>query len=195
VTIVRAKERQAHRRAVRRRAAALLMGALGVAGVRTLRAHAQAEQELQAIEESIEVAAPLQLAYGQWTRFEEFPAFMEGVEAVERMTDGSLHWIACVLGRRREWDARIVEAQPYRRVAWRSTTGSPQCGVVTLDPIDEARTRVVVRFSYAPADPFETAATLGGSGRRRIRRDLTHFKRLVEDLGSGQLPADVAAGG
>ena len=192
MTIVRAKERKARRRAVRRRAAAVLMGALGVAGVRTLRGHVHPEPELQAIEESIEVAAPLQLAYGQWTRFEEFPAFMEGVEAVERLTDGSLHWIASVLGRRREWDVRIVEAEPYRRVAWRSTTGAPQTGVVTLDPIDDARTRVVVRFSYAPADPFETAATLGGSGRRRVRRDLAHYKRLVED--PGQLPADVAAG-
>ena len=46
------------------------------------------------VQESVEVNVPLQTAYNQWTQFEEFPQFMEGVESVKQLDDTRLHWVA-----------------------------------------------------------------------------------------------------
>ncbi len=77
------------------------------------------------IEQSIEVEAPLQTVYNQWTQFEEFPRFMEGVEEVEQLDDTHLRWVAEFDGSRHEWNAEITEQRPDARVAWRNTDGRP----------------------------------------------------------------------
>ena len=51
------------------------------------------------IEQSIEVEVPIATAYNQWTQFEEFPRFMEGVEEVRQLDDKRLHWKATVGGK------------------------------------------------------------------------------------------------
>jgi uncharacterized membrane protein len=38
-------------------------------------------------ETSLVVQAPLEEVYNQWTQFEEFPRFMEGVEEVRQLDD------------------------------------------------------------------------------------------------------------
>jgi hypothetical protein len=42
------------------------------------------------IERTIEVQVPIETAYNQWTQFEEFPRFMEGVEEVRQLDDRRL---------------------------------------------------------------------------------------------------------
>ncbi len=54
------------------------------------------------IEQSIEVEAPLKTVYNQWTQFEEFPRFMEGVEEVEQLDDTHLRRVAAFGGSRHE---------------------------------------------------------------------------------------------
>jgi uncharacterized membrane protein len=74
------------------------------------------------IESSIEVDVPVSAAYNQWTQFEEFPQFMQGVEEVRQLDDTRLHWVASVGGRRAEWDAKILEQHPDRQISWISGT-------------------------------------------------------------------------
>jgi hypothetical protein len=103
---------------------------------------------METIEKCIEVEAPLRTVYNQWTQFEKFPAFMEGVEQVDQLDEKHLHWIAKIAGTRKEWDAEIVEQVPDERIAWKSTTGAPNSGVVHFRPTDDSRTIVTLRMNY-----------------------------------------------
>ncbi len=87
------------------------------------------------IEKSIDVEVPVSAAYDQWTQFEEFPKFMEGVVAVKQLDDSHVRWVAEIAGERQEWDAEIVEQEPDRVIAWRSTDGLVNRGRVEFLPI------------------------------------------------------------
>src|SRR6185369_9231371 len=93
------------------------------------------------VTESIDVAVPVSTAYNQWTQFEEFPKFMEGVESVRQIDDTHLEWKATVAGREKEWSAKITEQHPDERVAWRSESGAENAGVVTFHRLDEGECR------------------------------------------------------
>ena len=97
------------------------------------------------VEKSIDVHVPVSAAYGQWTQFEEFPQFMEGIVSVRQLDDSHIHWIAEVGGEREEWDAEIVEQVPDRVIAWRSVGGLTNAGRVEFEPIDQG-TRVTVEM-------------------------------------------------
>src|SRR4051794_31179042 len=105
---------------------------------------------MSTIEESIEVQVPVRTAYDQWTQFEEFPRFMEGVEEVRQLDDTHLHWVTDVAGKRKEFDAEVVEQTPDQRVAWRSTGGAEHAGVVTFHKTGEDETRVMVQMDVVP---------------------------------------------
>jgi uncharacterized membrane protein len=98
------------------------------------------------VTESIEVAVPVRTAYNQWTQFEEFPEFMEGVKEVRQLDDVRTHWVAEVAGKREEWDAEITEQRPDELVAWRSTSGTGNAGVVRFDRLGDAQTRITVEI-------------------------------------------------
>jgi HSP20 family molecular chaperone IbpA/carbon monoxide dehydrogenase subunit G len=132
------------------------------------------------IERSIEVNAPLRAVYNQWTRFEDFPRFMEGVREVRRTDDAHLHWHAQIGGKDKRWDARITEQVPDHGIAWQSVSGAENSGSVDLEPLAEARTRVTVRMSCAPEGLFENVGDALGLTTRRIEGDLARFKRLME---------------
>ena len=89
------------------------------------------------IERSIEVAVPVRTAYNQWTQFEEFPRFMEGVKSVRQVDDRRLVWRAEVGGREKEWEAEITEQHPDERIAWRSLTGASNAGVITFHRLSD----------------------------------------------------------
>jgi len=135
------------------------------------------------IEESIDVNVPLPIAYNQWTQFEDFPAFMEGVESVSQLEDDRLHWVAEIAGQRREWDARITEQRPDERVAWAAESGTGNSGVVTFHRIDDNTTRVMVQMEFYPTDWKEKAADAMGIVRRQVKNDLEHFKEFIERRG------------
>ena len=121
---------------------------------------------MKTIEESIEIEVPLTTAYNQWTQFESFPQFMEGVERVEQKGDTRLHWVADVGGERREWDAEITEQHPDERVAWKSVERPHQAGVVQME--------------YEPEGTKESMGSFVGLDSRRVKGDLESFKEFVE---------------
>jgi uncharacterized membrane protein len=132
------------------------------------------------IEESVEVDVPLQTTYNQWTQFEEFPQFMEGVESLTQLDDTRLHWVADIGGIRREWDATITEQHPDERVAWKATDGATNAGVVTFHRIDDDHTRVMLQLDFEPEGLVEQAGDKLGIVRRRARGDLDRFKEFIE---------------
>ena len=138
------------------------------------------------IEKSIDVEVPVSVAYGQWTQFEEFPRFMEGVEQVTQIDDSHVRWVAEIGGERREWDAEIVEQEPDRVIAWRSTGGTPNAGRVEFRPIGEG-TRVSVRMEHDPEGLRERVGSFFGADENQVEADLERFRDLVE---ARQMPTD-----
>jgi uncharacterized membrane protein len=139
---------------------------------------------MSSVEESVEVQVPVRTAYDQWTQFEEFPRFMEGVESVRQIDDTHLHWKAEIAGTTREWDAEITEQRPDERVAWRSTSGTTNAGVVTFHRLDDARTKVMLQVDMEPEGFVETAGDKLGFVKRRAIGDLERFKDFIEARGT-----------
>jgi uncharacterized membrane protein len=139
---------------------------------------------MSTIEQSIELEVPVHTAYNQWTQFEEFPQFMEGVEAVRQLDDRHLHWVADFGGTRHEWDAEITEQRPDERVAWRNTDGKDNAGVVTFHKLDESRSRVMVQLDFVPEGIKEKLGDAMGAPDRRVKGDLERFKEMIEARGT-----------
>jgi uncharacterized membrane protein len=148
------------------------------------------------IQESIEVNVPVQTAYNQWTQFEEFPKFMEGIESVRQLDDTHLRWKAEVGGKKREWNAEIVEQLPDKTIAWRATEGNGPDGVVTFEPVGADKTKVTVEMSYETEGLVEELGSKLGADSRQVKGDLERFKELIESRGveSGAWRGEVRAG-
>ena len=123
---------------------------------------------MASIEKSIEVNVPVHTAYNQWTQFEEFPRFMEGVQEVRQLDDTHLHWRAKVGGKEEEWDAIITEQVPDDRIAWRNTSGAPNAGVVTFHRLDPGRTKLMLQLDYEPQGATEKIGSALGVVERRV---------------------------
>jgi ribosome-associated toxin RatA of RatAB toxin-antitoxin module len=132
------------------------------------------------IEQSIDLALPAERAYERWTRFEEFPAFMAGVESVERVDERHLEWTAAFGGPERTWTAVLTEENPDRAIAWSSISGPAHSGVVDIEPLGDGACRVTLRLDFEAEDP--------GAGER-ARGDLERFGRLAAG-GGAPAPAE-----
>jgi uncharacterized membrane protein len=131
--------------------------------------------------EEIEVNVPVSTAYNQWTQFEEFPDFMEGVDEVNQLDDALVHWVVTVAGKKAEWDAKITEQEPDRRIAWESIDGKQNAGSVSFEPAGSgSRTRIRLQMSYKPEGVAEAVGSRVGVDERRVRGDLERFRELIE---------------
>ena len=132
------------------------------------------------IEQRIDVDVPVRVAYDQWTQFESFPQFMEGVESVRQVDDTHLHWVATIAGRRQEWDAEISEQVPDQRIAWHSTTGDGNAGAVDFHRLSDVRTAITLIMDVRPSDIVEKIGTAIGITGASVRGDLERFKAFIE---------------
>jgi uncharacterized membrane protein len=146
--------------------------------------------------ESIEVGVPVSIAYNQWTQFEDFPLFMEGVDHVQQLDDIRLHWAATIAGKKVEWDAKILEQHPDRLISWISEDGKKTRGTVTFEPRGDARTLIRLSMSYQPEGITEAIGSAAGLDERRVRGDLERFKELIESrsVEAGARRGEVSAG-
>ncbi len=131
-------------------------------------------------EASIDVDVPVRLVYDQWTQFEEFPRFMEGVQRVVQRDDKTLDWTAEVAGQRKEWTAEITDQTPDTRVAWKSVGGDENAGAVLFESLDGDRTRVTLKLDADPEGLVETVGANLGFLERRVKGDLERFKAFIE---------------
>ena len=139
---------------------------------------------MSTIEQSVEVNVPVRTAYNQWTQFEEFPRFMEGVETVQQLDDTRLHWVTEIAGQKREFDAKITEQTPDQRIAWYADGEAKQGGVVTFHRIDDEQTRVMLQMDFEPEGFVETVGDKLGIVESRVKGDLERFKTFIESRGS-----------
>jgi uncharacterized membrane protein len=136
------------------------------------------------VEESIEVDVPVRTAYNQWTQFESFPEFMDGVERIEQRTDTLTHWVTKIGGVEREFDAEITEQVPDERVAWTTVNGEArQAGVVTFHRLRDTTTKVMLQMDFDPDGPAEKVGDKLGVVKRQVSGDLKRFKEFIEQRG------------
>ncbi len=135
------------------------------------------------IEKTIVVDAPVDAVYGQWTQFESFPSFMEGVQAVRQVDDRTLEWEAEVAGRTKAWTARITDQSPNVRIAWMSIDGAENGGAVTFQAVDAGRTEVRLVVDADPEGIVENVGDRLGLLDRRVGGDLDRFKDFIEERG------------
>jgi uncharacterized membrane protein len=135
------------------------------------------------ITKDIDVNVPVRTAYNQWTQFESFPQFMEGVKEVRQLDDRRLHWRAEIAGKEEAWEAEILEQVPERQIAWRSVSGTPNAGSVVFEPIDDGHSRIMLTMEYEPQGLTESVGSALGFDSRRVEGDLKRFKEMVESKG------------
>jgi uncharacterized membrane protein len=133
--------------------------------------------------EQIEVDVPVRVAYDQWTQFESFPQFMEGVDRVVQLDDRTLEWTATIAGKTKHWRAEILEQQPDTVVSWRSTEGAQNDGMVGFEPLGPTRTRITLQLDVEPEGLVEKAGDALGVVERRVKSDLERFREGIEGRG------------
>ena len=135
------------------------------------------------IEDSIEVQVPVQQAYNQWTQFEQFPKFMEGIQSVQQLDDTHVQWVAEIRGESRQWTTEITEQQPDKKIAWKTIDGEVKNdGIVTFEPVGDAQTRVNLQMEVEGESNAENVAgDLLGIVKGQVHGDLERFKQLVEN--------------
>jgi len=135
------------------------------------------------INDQIEVDVPVRVAYDQWTQFESFPQFMEGVDRVVQLDDKTLEWTATIAGKTKHWRAEIVEQQPDQVVSWRTTEGAQNDGAVRFESLGSDRTRINLQLDVEPEGLVETAGDALGIVQRRVKGDLERFRDFIQDRG------------
>jgi uncharacterized membrane protein len=132
------------------------------------------------VQESVDVAVPLETAYNQFTQFEDFPKFMHRVDKLEQRDETHLVWHENIWGVRREWEAEITDQRPNERIAWKSLSGTQTTGVVTFHRLSDRLTRIEVNLDFQPQGLLEKTASGFRMSRRALKSDLMRFKAFVE---------------
>lgn len=136
--------------------------------------------------ETITVNRPIDVVYGFWRRFENFPRFMRYVESIESSGSRS-HWrVRGPAGVRVAWEAELLEDRPNERLSWRTTPDAhiEHQGSVRFSHAPGSRgTEVWVDLSYRPPAGKVgrgIAWLLGSDPESQVREDLRRFKQIVE---------------
>jgi uncharacterized membrane protein len=141
------------------------------------------DRPMETLEESIEVEAPVTATYNQWTQFEDFPRFMEGVESVTQLDDKRVHWVAEVAGKRKEWDAEITRQVPDREIDWVGLGDPDNRGRIVFEALDGDTSKVTMMLDYDPEGIVEEVGDALGLVKRRVRGDMERFKEFIEARG------------
>jgi uncharacterized membrane protein len=132
------------------------------------------------IQQSVDVAVPIKVAYNRWTMFEDWPDFMHRVESVDQADDTTLSVSMKIWGITRRFEAQIVEQRPDQRIEWNVTEGLSHTGVVTFHKLSDRLTRIEVSLDIEPHGMFEKMGRGMRFAKRAVRADLHRFKALVE---------------
>lgn len=138
---------------------------------------------MASLHKSIDIDVPVQVAYNQWTQFEDFPNFMENIDEVRQLDDQHLHWKATLGGKEKEWDTEITEQVPDQRIAWRTHGGAHNQGAVNFEALAADRTRITVDVEYQPETVLEKVGDRLGMVSSNIQDDLENFKEFIESRG------------
>lgn len=138
---------------------------------------------MHTITNDIDLDLPIRTVYDQWTQFEDFPAFMSGVDEVQQLDDTTVHWKVHVGGVERGFDTEITEQLPDERIAWKSTSGPRHAGVVTFHRLNDEQTRVRLQLDWDPEGLVEKMGAALQLDDAQVASDLREFARLMETNG------------
>nr|WP_082471280.1 SRPBCC family protein [Arthrobacter sp. Leaf234] len=131
------------------------------------------------VEETVVVNLPVTTVYNQWTQFEEFPHFMGGVKQITQLGDDRMEWVAEIGGIRRQWEARVVEQVPDRKVSWAATEGATNAGTVSFEDLG-GTTRINLVLEYEPEGLVEKVGDKLNVVENQAKKDLQNFKEFIE---------------
>ncbi|MHA7143304.1 SRPBCC family protein [Arthrobacter sp. TmT3-37] len=131
------------------------------------------------VEETVVVNLPVTTVYNQWTQFEEFPHFMGGIKQITQLSDDRLEWVAEIGGIRRQWEARVLEQVPDRKVSWAATEGATNAGTVSFEDLG-GTTRVNLTLEYEPEGLVEKVGDKLNVVENQAKADLHRFKEFIE---------------
>ena len=134
------------------------------------------------VQDSIEVQVPVQQAYDQWTQFEDFPKFMDGIQSVLQLDETHVQWVAEIGGATRQWTTEVTEQKPDEKIAWKTIDGEVKNdGVVTFEQVGDGLTRINLEMDVEGASTAENVAgDLLGIVKGQVHGDLERFKQLIE---------------
>jgi uncharacterized membrane protein len=133
------------------------------------------------VQQSVDVAVPLETAYNQWTQFEEWPNFMHRVTRVTQEDDDcSVSFATKIWGRTREFVADIETQRPDERIKWSVNQGITHTGVVTFHELAPRLTRIELNIDVDPGSLIEKFARGARHIKRAVRADLHRYKAFVE---------------
>ncbi len=132
------------------------------------------------VNKTIMVNVPISTAYWQWTQFEEFPHFMGGVERVTRLSEDRLEWVAEIAGVHRRWEAKIVQQDQNRAVAWAAVEGAKNAGWVEFKEAGPSQTSLHLSLEYEPHGVLEFLGDKLHIVERQAESDLKKFKEYIE---------------
>ncbi|MBV9803308.1 MAG: SRPBCC family protein [Solirubrobacterales bacterium] len=134
------------------------------------------------VQQSIDVAVPIETAYNQWTQYEEWPQFMHRVTRVSQEDPATVSFATKIWGKTKEFNAKIVTARPDEKIKWEVTEGLNHTGWVTFHEIAPQLTRVELSIDLEPGGMLEKAARGMRHVKRAARGDLHRFKAYIEAI-------------
>jgi uncharacterized membrane protein len=132
------------------------------------------------VQQSVDVAVPLETAYNQWTQFEDWPNFMHRVTRVTQEDDCTVSFATKIWGKTKEFNANIETQRPDERIKWRVSQGITHTGVVTFHELAPRLTRIELTMDVDPGSLIEKAARGMRHVKRAARADLHRFKAFIE---------------
>jgi uncharacterized membrane protein len=141
---------------------------------------------MSTVSSTVDVDVDVTTAYNQWTQFESFPSFMDGVESVTQQDATHTHWVVKVGGARKEFDAEVTDQTPDQVIAWRSTGGDTDghTGRVTFESLGATSTRVDIELGWEPDGLVEKAGAALGFDQRQVDSSAKDFKQFIESRGA-----------
>jgi uncharacterized membrane protein len=145
------------------------------------------------VSKAVTINTSPQTLFNFWRDFTNLPKVMSHLESVVVLDDKRSHWIVKgPMNSRIEWDAEIINEEPYELIAWRSLPGAEidNAGSVRFIRSPGARgTQVRVNIEYIPVAGklgAVIAKMFGEEPNQQVREDLRRFKQIME---TGESPS------
>jgi uncharacterized membrane protein len=132
------------------------------------------------VQQSCDVAAPLETVYNQFTQFEEWPSFMHRVARVTQEDECTVSFATKIWGVSKQFTADIETQRPDERIKWRVAEGITHTGVVSFHELAPRLTRIELTFDVDPGSLIEKFARGARHVKRAARADLHRFKAFIE---------------
>jgi uncharacterized membrane protein len=139
------------------------------------------------VQKTIFVNRPVNDVFELWSRFDNFPQFMEHVREVDLEIGGrrSMWTVDGPAGTKLEFEAETTAFEPDRLIAWKTVANQPveHEGTVRFEQHGNG-TRVHVQMMYRPPGGIvghAIAHILGWDPKARMDEDLVRMKTLLEE--------------